>query len=64
MDARWHDNPGCWNAYVAGATSREQARERLQEAPEWMRPGIVAHVTTYRKLAQQAQERAEEHRLA
>lgn len=44
MDARWHDNEGCWNAYVEGGRTREQRRARLDEVPESMRARVEAHV--------------------
>ena len=59
MDDCWRDNPGCWNAYVETATSVEEARARLAEAPERLRVSIVSHVRMVKALAQAAREKRE-----
>jgi len=55
------DPPGCWNAYVAAGTCREDRARRLAEAPEAMRRGIESHVRTVfairRYFARKAEER-------
>ena len=35
---------GCWNAYVAAGSDRDQRRRRLDEAPEHLRVMIRRHM--------------------